>query len=158
MDLREDPILGRDLNRPPRRLRNILAAALLCAACRGTDPAPTPTTLDRLQGTWRGAKSTQEGEFLRTDAATMEVQHYSLKYALDSEWKCHPPGAPEDPPPYCAEEPPHGHGTYYEGLFGIAGDSLKGPDLADTVLFRNLSDSTLDLIVNGVTVPMTSTR
>jgi hypothetical protein len=147
-----------DLSRAPlpriRRLARRLAAgipiayAVLALACGPHEDEDPPTLGERLAGNWYCERSYPDQGFLRTDRASMDVYRTTLHLNFGVSWSCDSVGP-------CPGEPPDTYGSYFEGVFRDLGDSLALQDAADTVAFRNVTDSGLTLVINGrLTFPL----
>lgn len=129
-----------------RRFARSLAArlpaaySLMILAC---GPHEDPPTLgERLAGNWYCERSYPDQGFLRTDRASMDVYQTTIHLNFGISWSCDSLGP-------CPGEPPDTYGGYYEGIFRDLGDSLALQDAADTVAFRNVTDTGFTLVING---------
>ncbi len=130
--------------------------AFMAVAGTGCTHSEDRSVPERLQGNWGCRRSFRDGEFLRSDRASLEVIQTSLKYAYSSHWDCDslaldPHGAPWGP---CSADPPEDRSGYFEGVFKAVGDSLAVPDGTDTLSFRNLKAGSVDMVVNGLKYAM----
>lgn len=130
-----------------------LSAALL-AGCGEPDRTPLA---ERLQGNWGCRRTVVQEQFLRTDRAGLEVNQTSIKYSYDSHWECDTLAndAKGISRAGCAAAAPTGRSGYFEGVFTASGDSLIVKDGTDTLMFRNVTDRTLEFGINGLTYPLT---
>ena len=124
------------------------------AGCGQPDQAPLA---ERLQGNWGCLRTVVQEEFLRTDRASLEVNQTSIKYAYESYWECDTLAndAKGLSRAACEAAAPSGRSGYFEGIFTASGNSLRVVDGTDTLSFRNVTDRTFELGVNGLAYPMT---
>jgi hypothetical protein len=129
-------------------------AVLSAAGCGSQDDEPSIS--DRLQGNWVCDRVIREGEFDRTDKASLEILDASIRYAYESHWECAVSDTVPDGSgtPACATEPPRGRQGYFEGVFAMKGDSMEVEDASDTVSYRDLRADSLGFVVNGTIYPM----
>jgi hypothetical protein len=138
-------------------MRRVWAIPVFAAALWHCGNPESPALAERLQGNWGCDRKTRDGEYLRTDLASLEVRQTSIKYGFSSTWECDTFIAIADGSriPECKSARPQDRIGYFEGIFEAVGDSLKVVDGTDTLSFRNVGDGFLDFLINGLTYPMT---
>jgi hypothetical protein len=121
-------------------MRRAIALAFLITAC-GTHDDP-PTLGEELAGNWYYEQTFPDQGFLRTERASLDIISTTLHLNYGISWSCDSIGP-------CPGKPPDAYGGYFEGIFRDLGDSLALQDPADTVAFRNVTDTSFTLVING---------
>ena len=121
--------------------------AFLAVACGPHDDPPvlveTPPTLgEKLTGNWYYERKELDQGFLRTEIASLDLHMTTIHLNYSIVWNCDSIGP-------CPDHPPDAYGGYFEGIFQDLGDSLALQDASDTVAFRNVTDSSFTLLING---------
>lgn len=124
----------------PAVLASLAGMFFFCACPNRGDGSPT--LAETLQGSWAGREESRAGEFTRVAAATLAVDQATIKYHWNILWDC--------ADTVCAADPPTDSGGYFEGGFRAAGDSLALQDGTDSLAFREVRDSSLVFVVNGI--------
>jgi hypothetical protein len=132
------------------------AALFTIVSTSGCGHEDRPSAAEGIQGNWACDRVIREGEFDRTDKATLEILNASIRYSYDTHWDCAltVPAPDGSETPDCAAEPPKGRQGYFEGTFSMDGDSLDAKDASDTLSYRNLQADSFEFVVNGMAYPM----